>query len=499
MAEQLRTEAGGVSPDDFRRAGHALVDILAEFFEGIEGMPVTPNPDAATVRALLPQGSLPDRSRDVPQLLEETARTLIRNSLHNGHPRFWAYITSSANPAGVLADMIASAMNPNSALWSLAPVSTEMELQAIRWIAELIGYPPDCGGILVSGGNMANFVCMLAARRAKAPWPIHETGPHDGPKLVAYVSAEAHTWVDKASDLFGLGSRQVRWIEVDEARRMRPDRLREAVAADRATGRLPFMVVGTAGTVATGAVDPLDALADVCETEDLWYHIDGAYGAFAAALPDAPAEMRAFHRADSVAVDPHKWLYAPLEAGCALVKRVADLERAFSHKPSYLDVDGSETDNLVMFVERGPQNSRGFRALKVWLGLQSFGREGIVRLISEDIALSRHMADRLRAHPNIEVTSQNLSIATFRYVPDDVDAAQDSAYLNRLNELILERLQASGAAFPSQARIGDSFVLRCCIVNFRTTAKDVEALPGLVAELGEQAHKDLLTQVANDQ
>ncbi|HEY5565073.1 MAG TPA: aminotransferase class V-fold PLP-dependent enzyme [Rhodothermia bacterium] len=478
-----------MSAQAFRDAGHQLVDVLADFLARIHELPVTPDKDPSEIRALLGPDKLPDHPVDPAQLLRATAEKLIANSLHNGHPRFWAYITSSADPVGILGDLIASSINPNVALWHLSPLATEIELQAIRWIADLIGYPRNCGGILVSGGNMANLVCFMAARRAMAGWPIDADGLQAGPKLVMYVSSEAHTWVDKAADLFGLGAKQVRWIDVDGELRMNVELLEQAIHRDRLDGVQPFMVVGTAGSVSTGTVDPLGALSDLCRKEHLWFHVDGAYGAFAAALPGAPRDLASMRFADSIALDPHKWLHAPLEAGCALVRNLEDLERTFSHKPFYLMTDPDEPEQPAMFVERGPQNSRGFRALKVWLGMQAAGRSGIVKSIAEDVALSRHMASCLRAHPEIQLTSQSLSIATFRYVPDNVDPISESTYLNELNKRVLQRLQSGGQVFLSQANVRGAYTLRACIVNFRTTAADVEALPDLVAGIGRALHE----------
>lgn len=491
MGHHLRSEPGGLHPEEFRRIGHDLIDILADFFGSINDGLVTGNERQADIRGLLQPRDLPPDSSDAGALLRDTAEKMIRHSLHNGHPRFWGYITSSADPVGVLGDLIASAVNANVGLWSLSPMASEIELQAIRWIAELIDFPTDCGGILVSGGNMANFVCFLAARRAKAAWEIQRLGSHGGPKLIAYVSTEAHTWVDKAFDLFGLGSDNLRWIEVDDDLKMRVDKLDECISSDLAAGYLPAIVVGTAGSVSTGTIDPLIKIADLCHRRNLWFHVDGAYGAFAAALPDAADDFRAFQRADSIAVDPHKWLYAPLEAGCALVRNPADLERAFSHKAFYLNKDGVADDQPVHFVDRGMQNSRGFRALKVWLGLKAAGKAGIVRSISEDVELSRRMAQQLKKRSDFEVTSQCLSITTFRYVPAGIDPVTNGQYLDDLNGRILHELQAGGRAFVSHARVRGVYVLRACIVNFRTTAADVDALPQIVAEIGQSMHQEM--------
>jgi glutamate/tyrosine decarboxylase-like PLP-dependent enzyme len=246
-------------------------------------------------------------------------------------------------------------------------------------------------------------------------------------------------------------------------------------------GRLPFIVVGTAGSVSTGAIDPLQEIADVCRRYGVWFHVDGAYGGFAASLPDAPRDLTALSLADSVAVDPHKWLYAPLEAGCALVRDPDALRRAFSYHPPYYHLD----ERVTNYVDRGPQNSRGFRALKVWLALRQAGAGGVRRMIADDIALSRLMAAAVERHPEMELLTQSLSIATFRFVPTDLRARigepDAESQLNAINKALLETLQREGELFVSNAVIGGRYALRACIVNFHTTAADAEAVPSIVA------------------
>ncbi|MDX1579878.1 MAG: aminotransferase class V-fold PLP-dependent enzyme, partial [Gemmatimonadota bacterium] len=369
-----------------------------------------------------------------------------------------------------------------------------IEAQTVRWIAELIGVSPESGGLLVSGGNMANIVGFLAARAAAGGSRDVRArglaGP-EAPRFVAYVSAEAHTWVEKAADLAGMGTDAVRWLETDDRLHLDPEALRAAVAADRADGLVPMIVVGSAGTVMTGAVDPLRELGSYCRDEGIWFHVDGAYGGFAAVSEHAPDDLReGLDLADSVAVDPHKWLYAPLEAGCALVRDAEALRAAFAYHPPYYAF-GQEAVN---FVDYGPQNSRGFRALKVWLALRQAGRDGYRRMIDDDILLARHLHGRVEATPELEAMVQGLSISTFRFVPDElrdrVEAPEVSAYLNELNEELRARIERGGEAFLSNAVIGGRYALRACIVNMNTTAADVEAVPGLVLRVGRALHAE---------
>jgi len=482
-----------IAPERFREIGHQLVDQIAALLESIPERPVTRDESPSSIReALGLNGGLPEKGADPAALLATAARLIADHSLFNGHPRFFGYITSSPAPIGMLADFLASALNPNVGGWLLAPAATEVEVQTIRWIAELLGYPADCGGLLVSGGNMANFVCFLAARAAGATWDVRAEGIRDGsrPNLRCYASAETHTWIQKAADLAGIGTAGIRWIPTDNRQRMDVAILAERLAADRAAGDLPFIVVGTAGSVSTGAVDPLVEIGSLCRAQGVWFHVDGAYGGFAAAVPDASADLRALATADSVAVDPHKWLYAPLEAGCALVRDPEALRRAFSYHPPYYHFEEQATN----YVDFGPQNSRGFRALKVWLALRQAGASGYRQMIGDDIALARAMADAVRLHPELELVTQDLSITTFRYVPadlrgNDTDAARE--YVDTLNRELLDTLQRGGEVFVSNAVVSGRYILRACIVNFHTSLADVQAVPDIVARTGRSIDQRL--------
>jgi glutamate/tyrosine decarboxylase-like PLP-dependent enzyme len=477
----------------FRALGHALVDQIAAYLDAIPRGPVTKDRTPAAVReALGLNGTLPAHGMDAATLLRSTASQLFEYSLFNAHPRFWGYITSSPAPIGILGDLLASSLNPNVGAWTLSPAASEIEAQAVRWIAELVAYPTDCGGLFVSGGNMANFVCFLAARAARAGWDVRRDGlVVSGRQLLVYASAETHTWIQKATDLAGLGTSAIRWIPTDDRLRMDATQLEQRIDADRKAGHVPFAVIGTAGSVSTGAVDPLAEIARICKERSIWFHVDGAYGAMAAAVSDAPDDLRALNLADSVAVDPHKWLYAPLEAGCALVRDAAALRAAFSYHPSYYHFD----EKGINYVDYGPQNSRGFRALKVWLALKQVGADDYRAMIADDMALSRAMAAAVEREPDLELVTQALSIATFRFVPADLRSrmGETSAaeYLNRLNEALLDTIQRSGEAFVSNALVRGRYVLRACIVNFHTTREDVNAIPRITVRLG----RDLDTQM----
>lgn len=484
-----------MSPDEFRRLGHGLVERIADMLAGIAERPLTPGETPAEIRAMLGRGPLPDGGTGAAQALAEVTDLLLDHSLYNGHPRFMGYISSPPAPIGVLGELLAAAVNPNVGGWELSPVASEIEAQTVRWIAELVGYPTDCGGLLVSGGNMANFVCFLAGRRAVVGEEVRSAGlaGAGAARLRVYVSAATHTWVQKATDLFGLGTEAIRWVPVDESGRMIPGALREAIRVDLEAGDRPMMAVGTAGTVSTGAVDPIRELSGICRAHRIWLHVDGAYGAPAAVLPDAPDDLRALALADSLAVDPHKWLYVPIEAGCVLVRDAHRLAEAYAYTPSYyhFEIEGEEPP--INYYELGPQNSRGFRALKVWLGLRQAGRSGYARMIGDDCLLAAELHRAAADHPEIEAFTLGLSIVTFRYVPPDLagGAPDVEEYLDRLNEALLTRLKTGGELFVTNAIVRQRFVLRACIVNFRTGAADVAAIPGIVARAGRALDAEL--------
>jgi len=482
----------------FRQAGHRLVDEIADFFASLPERAIRRPASVQDVRKLIGQASLPDTGTPLDALLAETAPLLFDHSVHNGHPRFFGYITASAAPLGALADMLAASVNSNLSLWDLSPVASEIEAQTIRWLAELVGFDGAdgnaCGGLMVSGGNMANMLAFLAARRAHASGTIRTEGMADADRrMTAYCAAETHTWIQKAADICGLGTDAIRWIDTDDEQRMDISALRHKLAADVAAGFHPFIIVGTAGTVSTAAIDPLPAIHEIAREFGAWFHVDGAYGAPAAVLPEAAPDLKGLALADSVALDPHKWLYAPLEAACTLVRDRQTLLDAFSYRPPYYRIDEDREESGNDYYELGLQNSRGFRALKVWLALRNCGRSGYIELIRNDIARAGELFEAANAHEELEACTLNLSIATFRYVPTDLTPGTDEveAYLNELNDALLATLQNDGEIYVSNAVIGDKYVLRACVVNFRTTSADTAAVPTIVATAGRRLDLDL--------
>ena len=357
-----------ISKDDFKKNGYQLVDAISNFIDTISEKQVTTGENPKQIQQLLGNASLPENGTSISEIISKSSDLLLQHSLLNGHPKFFGYITSSPTPIGALADFLAAAVNPNVGANILSPMATAIEKQTVKWLTELIGAAPSCGGILVSGGNMANFTAFLAARTAKAPNTLKEDGlASNKGEMVFYCSKATHTWIEKAAVLFGHGTNAIRWIATDADNKMNIEILSQTINDDLKIGKKPFLVIGNAGDVSTGVVDNLSAIANICKAHDLWFHIDGAYGIPAAIIPKYKSLFDGILEADSIALDPHKWLYAPLEVGCTLVKNPQHLIDTYSSHPVYYNFGNHEDEPSLNYYEFGFQNSRGFRALKVWM------------------------------------------------------------------------------------------------------------------------------------
>ena len=483
-----------INKNDFREIGYRLIDIISDFYDTINESPVTTGETPKQIQTVLGNASLPDNGTSVSELFTKASDLLLNHSLLNGHPKFFGYITSSPTQIGALADLLASAVNPNVGANILSPMATAIEKQTVKWLSEFIGVSATYGGILVSGGNMANLTGFLAARTAKAPKSMKEDGlVNASGEMVFYCSKATHTWIEKAAVLFGHGSKAIRWIPTCADNKMDTAVLLQTINSDLKSGKKPFLVIGNAGDVSTGVVDNLSEIAAICQAHDLWFHIDGAYGIPAAVIPKYKNLFDGIQEADSIALDPHKWLYAPLEAGCTLVKNPQHLIDTYSAHPVYYNFDNSVDEPTLNYYEYGFQNSRGFRALKVWMALQQAGKNGYIKMITEDIELSQLLFDEAKKHQELEGVSQNLSIATLRYVPLNYlkDEGMNEEYLDVLNEKLLNELQQGGEVFLSNAMVADKYCLRACIVNFRTSKKDIYEVIDIIVREGRKVHDKL--------
>ncbi|HUG40407.1 MAG TPA: pyridoxal-dependent decarboxylase [Longimicrobiales bacterium] len=474
-------------PDRARAFGREMVDLWAELLERLPELPAGRALTADEVRAAVTR-PVPDAPTPPDELLAYLRALVFEHSTYPGHPGFVAYISGPGTIPGAAADLLAAGLNQNVGGWRLSPAATEIELHLTRWFAARLGLPDTAAGMITSGGAMAGFVGLKAARDDRAGWDIRRQGVAAGPPLTLYASAEVHDINARAADMLGLGAEALRLVPVDAGQRMRVDALRAAVARDAGEGRQPFCVVATAGTVATGAIDPLDAIADVCAEHGLWLHVDGAYGGVAALTDALRPRFAGIERADSVALDPHKWLYTPHSGGAIVVRDFGKLHDAFGLEPSYTHEDKAVTRRGIDFYAHGPHFSRGFHALKVWVSLLAHGWGAYQRRIVHDCDLAAYLRREVEAHPELEpVGEQGLSIACFRYVPPSAPEGRGrEPYLNDLNERLMTELQWSGRVFPSNAVVAGRYAIRACIVNYRTEAEDMDALLRLTLRIGRR-------------
>jgi aromatic-L-amino-acid decarboxylase len=480
------THPPALDREEFRRLGHRIVDLVAEYLDGIAAREVFAPMDPAARKALLDR-PLPDGGSAPEAILAVFREAVLPYPMGNGHPRFFGWVNSPPAPLGVLAEFLAAALNPSCAGGDHAAIY--LERCVVRWLMELVGFPTEGSmGLLVSGGSTASLTCLAAARHHAAAldgWDVRAEGLQGRrPALVLYMSEEGHSCVRKAAEVLGIGGDAVRVIPTEGDFRMDLDALRAAVTADRAAGRRPFCVAASAGTVSTGAIDPLDRLADFCQAERLWLHADGAYGALGVLDPGLASRYAGLERVHSLALDPHKWLSVPVECGCALVRDGGLLRDAFSLVPPYLRTEeGRGFGGLPWYSEYGFQQTRGFRALKLWMTLEHMGRAGARAQISRNVSLARRLAALVAVAPDLEqLAPVGLSTVCFRFVPRG--ARLSDAELDALNKRIVEIVQTEGRVFLTGTVLRDRFALRACILHYGTTEADIGVLVDTVRAVG---------------
>ena len=465
-------------PETHRKAGRQLGELLANYEGDLNGRPVFPKVNREAMRAILDE-PLPEEGRSIEELFQEFSDVIIPNSTQIAHPRFLSYVLPSPNGISTMAEALASMLNQNCNLWTLSPAANAIEKRVISWFHELFGFPKGSGGIITSGGSMANLTA-LAVARDKFLGNTARTEGLQGLKsrLVLYASDQVHNSLDKAIAILGLGLNHLRHIPCDEDFRIRMDLLKEAVLRDREDALSPFCVIGSAGTVTTGAIDPLNELADFCEEEGLWLHIDGAYGALAILSERLRTQLLPAGRANSLSLDPHKFLFNPLEAGCVLFCDAEDMRSTYSFIPTYLSmVPDSE---FLDYAEYGPQLSRSFKALKVWWSLRAYGRKAYGNAIDRLFDLASYMGERIQAEPDLEL----MAPVGFNAVCVRCKNLDDSQ-----NERVLARLVSGGEAFLGRAQVKGNFCLRACFMNLRTTQKDVDIIIDEIIRLGREELK----------
>ena len=463
------------TPEQHEHAIELVREFSARYHDELRGFSVFPTIDRDVIDAILDE-PLPETGRSVDALFTELEEKVVPNSTHTAHPRFLPYVQPSPNAISAYADMIAGLLNQNCNLWTLSPAANAIEQKVVRWFAELFDFESSAGGLITSGGSMANLIALTAARDEHlGPTARGDGLQNAGATLVAYTSTETHSSVAKAFSTLGLGTNNLRLVPCDSNFRIRLDALSKAVAEDRQDGKAPFCVIANAGTVATGAIDPIADLSRYCSDQGLWLHVDGAYGALGVLSERFRGELTTLGLADSLSLDPHKLLFTSFEAGCLLVRDAASLRRSFSSAPSYLNLE--QDSDLINYADYGPQLSRGFKALKVWWSLRHFGREAYAAVIDRMVDLARHMSSIADQRPAFEL----LAPATFNCVCFRAAGLDDSG-----NRALLEEIVGSGSAFLGPIVIDGRFGFRACFMNLRTTEDDVVQIMNEIERLARR-------------
>ncbi|MCA9907295.1 MAG: amino acid decarboxylase [Anaerolineae bacterium] len=473
-----------LDPQDWeamRALGHRMLDDMLDLLQTVRDRPIwQPLPDEVKDRLHLP---LPHQPQSPETIYADFMRDVAQYPMGNIHPRFWGWVIGTGTPLGVLAEMLAATLNPNMGGGEHGAVYVEN--QVIEWCKEMLGYAPDASGLLVSGGSMANLVGLTVARNVQAGYDIRAEGvqAHEQ-RFTEYASQEAHSSIQRGVEMLGLGANALRKIPVNGDLQIDIVALEAALAADKAAGMQPICIVGNAGTVNTGAVDDLNALADICEREDIWFHVDGAFGAMAALAPALRYLVAGMTRADSIAFDMHKWMYMPYEIGCTLVRNRKQHYNAFTLTPDYL-VHGTRgaAAGDIWFSDYGIQLSRGFRALKAWMSIKEHGIDKYGRLIQQNVEQARYLAALVDAEPELErLAPVSLNIVCFRVRP----SGMPEAALNAFNEELLIRIHEAGLAVPSYTRLDGAYAIRVCITNHRSRREDFDVFVRETLRLGRE-------------
>lgn len=475
--------APDLTPGQFSELLRDAADVAVRYWKNLPTRRAFTRPPDEVVERIRTQ-PLPEAARPLDEIIETMERDVVPYPNGAGHPRWWGFVSSPAHAAGVAAELIATTLD--NYVHGTSQIAVDVELKVLDWLAEIIGMPEGSSGLLVSGGSAANLVALVAAREAKAPGTRRSGMKGLERPLAVYASDQIHSCIGKALEVMGLGSNALRVVPTDSDFRIDVAELQRTIREDLHAGIEPLAIVGSAGTVNTGAVDPLDALADIAEEVGCWFHVDGAYGAFAGALPELAERYRGIERADSVAADPHKWLYTPVEAGAVLVRDTRTLEEAFWTRAGYFTLEEGTYMQGTWLADRGFQLSRSFRALKVWAVIQAIGMEGYLELWRNDIAVAREVRRLAHAHPRLDVLADSdLSIFCIRYLPEDGD-------VDEFNHRLLDLIHRDGRHLVTPVKLSGRYGLRGCVVNFRSTLADARYFVETVLELGERLEREAL-------
>ena len=485
-----------MSPAEFKELGYKVVDSMAEYFSSIRERRIISENSSYAIHEMFRE-ALPVEGQEASAIFEEWKNKVVANAAHLGSPRYFGFVNGSGNMISVFASALATSVNMNSGGWKAGPAATEIERRSIAWIAEMIDYPVSCGGLFLGGGTIANYSALLVALKSNAHYNASGDGlqVNNKGKFLIYMSDhEGHISIVKAAEMANLGKNAIRRVASNEDLSMNAAALEEMIEADKGAGDIPFCVVAQVGSINVGVVDPLEDMARICKSHNIWFHADGACGAFGAMLPEKKHLFRGLEKANSVTLDPHKWLYIPYECGCLLVKDEEKLRQTFSIAAPYLkgtlptDYAGQDYFNY------GPQMSRGFNALKVWMSIKYHGKVGYQKLLRQNIECARHLDGLVRSSSDfLPMHKPELFIYSFRYIPASLLGKEDEVLkqqLDELNQKIADEIMASGFAFIMTSRVKGRVVIRLSICSHRTRLKDIEQVFERLGVIGKRLFEE---------
>lgn len=482
--------------EGFRKLGYEVIDAIVEYYDSIKERRIISESNSKEIAQVF-QEALPQSGQDAGAIFQEWKQKVLPHATHLGSPRYFGFVNGSGNMISILADALATSVNMNAGGWKAGPAATEIERQTIAWLAELIGYSTDCGGLFVGGGTIANFSALITALRNTAPNDTTAEGLQADNRKGLYTiymsDHEGHISIVKAADMLNLGRSCIRRVPSNEDLTINVEALEKMIEEDKKTGCIPFCVVAQVGSINVGIIDPLEAIARICSEKGIWFHADGACGAVGAMLPEIKHLYAGLELADSVTLDPHKWLYIPYECGCLLVKNAEQLRRTFSIAAPYLQGTLPTDYKGLDYFEYGPQMSRGFNALKVWMSLKYYGKEGYQKLLRQNIKCAQHLHKLVCASQDfLAMHNPQLFIYSFRFFPQALrkfsEQSQVNAYLDKLNQQMADEITSTGFAFIMTSKVKGLVVLRLSICSHRTTIQDIEQVLKRLQAIGSKLY-----------
>ncbi|MBK8981028.1 MAG: aspartate aminotransferase family protein [Ignavibacteria bacterium] len=484
-----------IKPEDFRKLGYRVIDMITEYYASIQEVPVYPAATSSEVEQIFKE-DFPVKGQDPFDIVDEWKSKILPYATHLGSPRYFGFVNGSGTMIGTLAEALAAAVNMNPGGWKPAPSATEVERRTIAWMAEMVGYPGDCGGLFTTGGTMANFTAIETALRNIAPYDITAKGLQDKQmpgRFKVYMSDhEGHISIIRVVDLLNLGRESIHLVKSREDFSMDTNDLGRCIDEDITNGDFPLCVVAQVGSINVGVIDPLEEIAAICKKRNIWFHADGACGAVGTLLPEKRDQYKGLELADSITLDPHKWLYIPYDCGCVLIRDAEKMRRAFSIQAPYLRGTLPTEYTGLYYLDYGPEMSRGFRALKVWMSIKQFGAEGYRKLLSQNVKCVEYLDSLVRKDKDFEALHKpNLFIYCMRYAPQKIkdkyeqDSIELNKYLDELNQKIADEIQLSGTAFIMTSKVRGKTVIRLSVCSHRTTKEDIEIVFLKLKEIGE--------------